>query len=390
MTEQPLRIGIVCYPTFGGSGAVATELGIHLARRGHTVHFISYSRPFRLAHGHHKNIYYHAIDTIQYPLFLGPMYGISASVRIYDIIREARLEILHVHYALPHAVCAYLANEMLPPEDRIPVVTTLHGTDITLIGKTPAFRPAVRLGLDKSTSLTCVSKWLSDQTCRHFDICERLNIIYNFVDTDDCKPGEAAVPRSDFAAPNESLLLHISNFRAVKRIPDVIRAFAAICQTTPARLILVGNGPELEPGMRLAGELGVAERVKAVGEQPDVRPYISISDLFLFPSDGESFGLAAAEALACEVPVVGALAGGLPEVVIEGESGYLLPVGDVEGMASASVRLLRDPDLRKKMGAAGRRRMKENFSPDLIIPQYEMIYASTLRRTKPTADAAVT
>lgn len=378
---DPLNIGLVCYPTFGGSGAVATDLGRMLARRGHTVHFISYSRPFRLAHDNHPNIHYHAIDAIQYPLFLGPMYGISASVRIYDIIREANLDLLHVHYALPHAVCAYLANEMLPPDRRVPVVTTLHGTDITLVGNTPAFQPAVKLGLDKSTSLTCVSKWLSDQTCRYFDICERLNIIYNFVDADECRQGRGDLSRDEFACKSEALLLHVSNFRPVKRVPDVIQIFARVCQKMPARLILVGNGPELEPALRLAAELGVAERIKAVGERDDVRSFISMADVFIFPSDGESFGLAAAEALACEVPVVGANAGGLPEVMLDGEHGFLRPVGDVNGMAQAVVRLLQEPELRRRMGAAGRRRMIEHFSPDRIIPKYEMIYYSVLGRS---------
>lgn len=380
MTPNRLKIGMVCYPTYGGSGAVATELGRALADRGHTIHFISYSRPFRLPHEDHPRIHHHQIDTMDYPLFLGPLYGISASVRIYDIIREARLDLLHVHYALPHAICAFLATEMLEPAERIPVVTTLHGTDITLIGSQPAFRPAVKLGLDKSDGITCVSKWLSDKTCETFDICDRLNIIYNFVDPEVYKPGDPAGRRGEFAAPGEALLLHVSNFRPVKRVPDVIRTFAGVCEKAPARLLLVGDGPEREAAMGLAVELGVGDRVQWLGEQREVKPYFAIADLFLFASDGESFGLAAAEAMACEVPVIGTRAGGLPEVLTDAEHGYLLEVGDDRGMAEAALRLIFDPARRRAMGAAGRRRVIERFAPGTIVPQYELIYGSILHR----------
>lgn len=382
MADRSLKIGIVCYPTYGGSGAVATELGRILARRGHTIHFISYSRPFRLPHEDHENITHHTIDTMEYPLFLGPLYGISASVRIRDIVLQSNLDLLHVHYALPHAVCAYLANEMLEPRRRVPVLTTLHGTDITLIGSTPAFHPAVKLGLDKSTSISCVSNWLEEKTCEYFDICERLNVIYNFVDP-KLYSREAVgegLRRSDFAPPSEPILLHVSNFRPVKCVPDVIRTFALVCARRPSRLLLVGDGPDLQPAMELARELGVGDRVTAVGEREDARPWFALSDLFLFPSAGESFGLAAAEAMACEVPVIGARAGGLPEVVEEGESGLLFPIGDCEAMAGGALRLLADEERRAAMGARGRRRMIERFSPDLIIPQYEMLYDAMLSR----------
>lgn len=386
MAERSLKIGMVCYPTYGGSGAVATELGRILARRGHTIHFISYSRPFRLPLEDHENITHHTIDTMEYPLFLGPLYAISASVRIRDIILESNLDLLHVHYALPHAVCAYLANEMLEPRRRVPVLTTLHGTDITLIGSTPAFHPAVKLGLDKSTSLSCVSNWLEEKTCEYFDICERLNVIYNFVDpklySREAAAGE--VQRADFAASNEPVFLHVSNFRAVKCVPDVIRTFALVCARRPSRLLLVGDGPDLQPAMELARELGVGDRVTAVGECEDARPYFSIADLFLFPSAGESFGLAAAEAMACEVPVIGARVGGLPEVVEEGQSGLLFPVGDCEAMAGGALKLLADEPKLRAMGANGRRRMIERFSPDLIIPQYETLYDAMVGRTAAT------
>ncbi len=377
--DAPLNIGMVCYPTHGGSGAVAAELGRWLARRGHTIHFISYSRPVRLLQDFHENIRHHEIDTIPYPLFLGPLYGISASVRIYDIIRSARLDLLHVHYALPHAVCAFLANEMLEPAERVPVMTTLHGTDITLIGNTPAFRPAVKLGLDKSDVLTCVSHWLADRTCEYFDICERLNVIYNFIDASLYVPRQGPIPRSRFAKEGEALLLHVSNFRPVKRVQDVIGAFARIARRLPAQLLLVGEGPERPGAVGLARELGVAERVTCVGEQQDVRPFLALADLLLLPSAAESFGLAAAEALASEVPVIGVRNGGLPEVVQDGEHGFLLDLGDVEAMAAAALSLLENPERRRAMGEAGRRRVMERFAPERIVPQYENFYGAMLR-----------
>lgn len=380
MNESPLNIGIVCYPTFGGSGAVASGLGQCLARRGHTIHFISYSRPFRLLCDSHPNIHHHEIDTMEYPLFLGPLYAISCSVRIADIIREANLDILHVHYALPHAVCAYLANDMLDPSERVPIITTLHGTDITLIGNSPAFRPAVKLGLDKSTLLTCVSHWLADRTCEYFDICERLNVIYNFIDTDLYSPDASTLARSDYAADDEALLLHVSNFRPVKRLPDVIRTFARVREAMPARLLLVGDGPELPLALNLAAELGLGDDVTSLGERRDIHEIFPLADLFLFPSDGESFGLAAAESLASEVPVIGARAGGLPEVVTDGKHGRLCEVGDTNAMGDAAIALLRDPDKRRAMGAAGRRHVLDRFSPDLIVPIYERFYYSALNR----------
>ncbi len=385
MKNGPYKIGIVCYPTHGGSGVVAAELGRHLARRGHTIHFISHSRPFRLMEENHENIFIHPIQTVEYPLFLGALYGISASVGIYDVIREHDLDVLHVHYALPHAVCAFLANEMIGEGRRVPVLTSLHGTDITLVGNLPSFQPAVKFGLDKSDGLTCVSNWLSDRTCRHFDICERLNVIYNFVDPEIFQPGRDQSLRSQFASGNEALLLHVSNFRPVKRVGDVIRAFAGVCEKVPARLLLVGDGPDREGALKLAEELGVAEKIIWLGERQEVRDLFAVADLFLFPSDGESFGLAAAEAMACETPVIGARAGGLPEVVLHGENGFLHPVGDHEGMARSALELLRNPAKRTEMGKASRQRIIDHFSPDLIIPQYENCYASLMRRAAQAA-----
>lgn len=383
MSLQPLRIGMVCYPTYGGSGAVATELGRMLARRGHTVHFISYARPFRLLGDFHPNIFHHEISSEHYPLFLGQLYSISAACKIYDIISNVGLDLLHLHYALPHAISAWMAIEMLKPERRIPTITTLHGTDITLVGSKPSFYPAVRLGLEKSDALTSVSHWLSNKTCELFSVCEKLRVIYNFVDPEVYTPANHFYKRENFAAPGEKIVMHISNFRPVKRVPDVIEIFARIAARMPARLILIGDGPDREAALQQAERLGIDHRIMMLGNQPNVANYLPLADLFLFPSDGESFGLAALEALACEVPVVGAWAGGLPEVVDDGRCGKLCNVGDVAAMAEASIRILNDEELRRAYGRAGRKRAVEQFASERILPQYEAIYEEMLNRFAP-------
>jgi N-acetyl-alpha-D-glucosaminyl L-malate synthase BshA len=383
MALRPLRIGIVCYPTYGGSGAVATELGRMLARRGHTIHFISYARPFRLINDFHPHIFHHEISSESYPLFLGQLYSIVTACKIYDIVSDVGLDLLHCHYALPHAISAWMALEMLKPERRIPTVTTLHGTDITLVGSKPSYYPAVRLGLEKSDALTSVSHWLSSKTCELFSVCEKLRVVYNFVDPNIYRPDNHVHLRANFADEDERIVMHISNFRPVKRVLDVIKVFARICERMPARLILVGDGPEREPALALAEELKIDHRVMMLGNQPNVAGLLPLADLFLFPSDGESFGLAALEAMACEVPVVGAWAGGLPEVVRDRECGRLLDVGDVEGMARASLELLGDEELRRAYGQAGRRRAIEHFASEKILPQYEEVYENLLARAQP-------
>ncbi|MCL5269371.1 MAG: N-acetyl-alpha-D-glucosaminyl L-malate synthase BshA [bacterium] len=374
MSETSLRIGMVCYPTYGGSGAVATELGRLLARRGHRIHFISYARPFRLAGDFHPNIVHHEIGSEYYPLFQGQLYTIAAAVKMHDIVRHIGLDLLHVHYALPHAISAWMAMEMLGEERRVPTLTTLHGTDITLVGSRPSFAPAVKLGLDKSGALTCVSQWLARHTCERFANCGRLRVIYNFVDPEVFTPDNHACNRRHFADDNEKILMHISNFRPVKRVTDVVETFARIAARTPARLVMIGDGPDREKAVLLAEKLGVTDRVAMLGNQPGVNHFLPMADLFLFPSDGESFGLAALEAMACEVPVVGADAGGLPEVVAHGECGVLCPVGDVECLAEESLRILTDADLGRRMGRAGRRRAIERFAARSIVPQYEELY----------------
>ena len=369
-----MRIGIVCYPTYGGSGAVATELGRMLARRGHQVHFISYSRPFRLGGEFHENIHYHEIGNETYPLFQGQLYTLSAAVKMVEVIRHEGLDIVHTHYALPHAISAWLAREMLPGSLRVPMVTTLHGTDITLVGSKPSFHPAVQLGLDKSDALTSVSRWLAVRTCEIFSVCDRNRVIYNFIDPEVFKPGGCRCNRGHFAREDEKLLMHISNFRPVKRIAEVIKIFAQVARAMPARLVLVGDGPDRDQAELLAGQLGVADRIHMIGKQPNVEFLLPMADLFVFPSAGESFGLAALEAMSCEVPVVGCRAGGLPEVVIDGECGLLRDLDDTEGLAEAAIRILKEPGLGRAMGQAGRRRAIEHFHADRIVPQYEALY----------------
>jgi N-acetyl-alpha-D-glucosaminyl L-malate synthase BshA len=381
MTPDPLRIGIVCYPTYGGSGAVATELGRLLARRGHTIHFLSYARPFRLTDDFHQNIYHHEIPFEEYSLFHGQLYTISTAVQIYELIDKVGLDVLHLHYALPHAISAWLALEMLPPERRIPAVTTLHGTDITLVGSKPSFLPAVQLGLDKSDRLTAVSDWLASETCRLFKVCDGIEVVHNFIDPRIYRRDAAACQRSTYAADHEKLLVHISNFRPVKRVTDVIDVFARVAEAMPARLLMIGDGPDREQAAMHAQRLGVANRVLMLGKQPAVECFLAIADLLLFPSAGESFGLAALEAMACETPVVGYRAGGLPEVVADGETGLLCPLGDTRALGDAALRILGDPELQQSMGRAARKRAVDLFAADNIVPRYEQIYRSMLERS---------
>ena len=381
--SQNLRIGMVCYPTYGGSGAVATELGRLLARRGHMVHFISYARPFRLTGDYHENIRHHEISSESYPLFQGPLYTISTAVRMLDIIKTQGLDILHLHYALPHAISAFLTMEMLPPSQRIPTLTTLHGTDITIVGSKPSFFDAVKLGLDRSTRLSAVSEWLSRRPCEVFELCDRIEVIHNFVDPEVFQPVSRRCRRSHFAEKEDKILVHISNFRPVKRIMDVIEVFARVCRETPARLMMLGDGPDREMAQMHAEHLGINERIAWMGNQPGVEEFLPMADAFIFPSEGESFGLAALEAMACGVPVIGAHAGGLPEVIEEGVTGFMLPVGDVEGMAKATLRVINDAELHERMSRASRQRAVEHFGSDKIIPQYEALYHRLLAQPLP-------
>ncbi|MEN6625760.1 MAG: N-acetyl-alpha-D-glucosaminyl L-malate synthase BshA [Candidatus Sumerlaeia bacterium] len=372
--HSPLRIGMVCYPTYGGSGAVATELGRLLARRGHTIHFISLARPFRLVNDFHENIFHHEIGSESYPLFQGQLYTISAAVKITEIVRHFGLDLVHLHYALPHAISAWLAREMLGEHGNIPILTTLHGTDITLVGSKPSYYPAVKLGLDRSDRLTAVSQWLSDETCKLFRLCGGIDVIHNFVDTTVFTPHCAGCARAHYAAEDEKILMHISNFRPVKRLADVVAIFARVNESMPSRLLLIGDGPDREKAELAAEELGISDRVLLLGKQPSVERFLPLADLFLFPSESESFGLAALEAMACGVPVVGVRAGGLPEVVTDGETGALRALGDIEAMAEAALEILADPERRRHMGRVARRRAIDRFEAGIIVPRYEALY----------------
>ncbi len=375
-----MRIGIVCYPTYGGSGAAATELGRHLAARGHSVHLISYGRPFRIgATNYQENFYLHQIASVHYPVLRSELYTLSAAVKMAQLVREERLEILHSHYAVPHAVSAMLARQICNGEE-VKLVTTLHGTDITLVGSNPAFASVVKMGIAHSDAVVSVSHWLAGETERRFGLDKPYRIIHNFVDGEEFKPiGHSCCARRCLAGENEKILLHISNFRRVKRVQDVVKVFARVVEEVPSVLLMVGDGPDQDLATETAREMGVADRVRFLGQQNDIATLLGIGDLFLFPSEYESFGLAVLEAMACEVPVVCSDGGGLPEVMVHGETGYLCPVGDVETMAARAIEILKDPGLARTLGKAGRSRAQERFSPKIAMDAHEQLYESLLQ-----------
>ena len=375
-----MRIGIACHPTYGGSGAAATELGRHLVRRGHSVHIISTDRPFRLNRAaYQENLYLHQVESVKYPVLKSELYTLSCSVKMAQIVRDEGLDILHSHYAVPYAVSAMLARQLCP-ESGVKLVTTLHGTDITLVGSHPAFAPVVRMALHHSDAVVSVSHWLSRETCRLFGLCESIRVIHNFVDTAEFRRrAESRCFRASLARPEEKVVLHISNFRPVKRTADVVRVFRRIVDETPAVLLMVGDGPDRDAAHTLSHELGVGERVHFLGLQDDIAGFLAIGDLLLFPSEYESFGLAVLEAMASEVPVVCSNGGGLPEVMAQGETGYMCPVGDVEEMAARAVEILRDSEKARRMGQAGRARAEERFNPEQALEAHEELYESLFR-----------
>lgn len=371
-----MNIGITCYPTVGGSGAVAAELGKHLARRGHQVHFISYRLPFRLQ-DFHQNIGFHEVDVSSYPLFEYPPHDLALAAKMAEVARENALDLFHVHYAIPHAIAGLLAKQMLG--ERAPrLITTLHGTDVTLVGQDRSFFEITRFSILRSDGVTAVSEFLKRMTVDEFQVPADIEAIPNFIDLAEYCPTRAYGDRQAFAPQGEKLLLHVSNFRPVKRIMDVVRIFARVQREVPAVLLMVGDGPERAAAQALARRLGVSERVRFLGSQQSVEEIAALADIFLLPSELESFGLSALEAMACGVPVIGSDAGGLPEVVQHAETGYLLPVGDVEGMAARALELLRDDERRRAMGHAGRRRAGALFGVDRIVSQYEQYYERVL------------
>ena len=369
-----MKIGITCYPTYGGSGAIATELGIALADRGHEVHFISYAQPFRLDH-FRERIFFHEVEMDQYPLFEHPPYSLALAVAIHDTARNQGLDLVHVHYAIPHATSAWIAREMLEGERDLKIVTTLHGTDITLVGLHPSFQAITQFSILRSQGLTSVSRFLKERTVADFNVPpEKIRVIPNFVDPRIFRRGREPCHRATLAPAGERIVMHISNFRPVKRLPDVVSIFAHIAKEIPARLVLVGDGPERPRAMERAEELGVTEQVLFLGKHQSVDELLACADLFLLPSKNESFGLAALEALSCGTPVIGSNTGGLPEVVIHGETGFLFPLGEVEAMGEAGLALLKDPGRWSRFSAAAREDAVARYSNDRVVPMYEDLY----------------
>ena len=382
-----MRIGITCYPSYGGSGIVGAELGLELARRGHSVHFISYAPPMRLGDQPRECVTFHAVDMLSYPLFEYPPYTDALASKIKEVAIAENLDLIHVHYAIPHAISAYLAREMLRPERYLPVVTTLHGTDITLVGRDPSFLSITQFGIAQSDAVTAISKALREATQQTFCTSCNIEVIYNFIDAEyyHRQPNENL--RREIAPNGEKIILHISTFRPVKRITDCIEVVARMRQRETdsrsqfaVKLVMCGDGPERQEAEKLASDRGISDAVIFAGKQPQavIRDYLSIADLLLLTSQSESFGLVALEAMACEVPVIATRVGGGPEVVEEGETGFLFPVGDVEALADAAIRILNDPQTGRRMGKRGRELAIERFTTDKIIPQYEALYASLL------------
>src|ERR671919_1178884 len=369
-----MKLGITCYPTYGGSGAVATELGLELARRGHEVHFITYDSPFRLR-GYAERVYFHQVETRmgRYPLFDHFPYTLALASKQHEVAMREGLDILQVHYAIPHATTAFLAREMLRGERNVRVITTLHGTDITLVGQESSFYAITKFSIERSDAVTAVSSYLRDETYRAFGCvsCD-LKVIPNFVNLNEYQPGEPT-GRLGLAPDGHKLITHVSNFREVKRVKDVIRVFARIQRAMPATLIMIGDGPERVEAENEVRDLGVEAEVRFLGRLDSVASLLQASDLFMLPSQTESFGLAALEAMACGSPVVASRAGGLPEVVEDGVSGILEPVGSVEAMGRRAVELLRDPSRHEAMREAAVAKAHE-FSADRIVPLYESLY----------------
>jgi len=374
--ERKMNIGITCYPTYGGSGVVATELGKALAERGHSVHFISYALPMRLS-GYVGNLMFHEVEMSSYPLFDFPLYTLALASKMVEVTRYEKLDILHCHYAIPHAASAYLARQMLKPTP-IKIVTTLHGTDITLVGLEPSFLPVMRLSIEESDGVTAVSRFLKEKTITNYGINKAIEVIPNFVDIHKYARTPNPDVQSQCAPHGEKILVHTSNFRPVKRVPDVIRIFHKVLEKIESRLILVGDGPERSICEHLTRELGIHERVKFLGRQPDFIDVLSSADLFLMPSQSESFGLSALEAMACEVPVISSSVGGLPELNLHGQTGYIAEIGDVDRMARYAIELLSNPAKHRLFAQASRARALE-FDSAKVITQYEQMYERVLQ-----------
>lgn len=377
MNREPLKIGITCYPSLGGSGVVATELGKLLAEQGHQVHFIAHSIPFRLG-SFHKNIFYHEVEVNDYYVFRYPPYDLSLASKMAQVAKMQQLDVLHVHYAVPHAVCALLAKQMVG--DQLKIVTTLHGTDITVLAQDESLKDLIRLGINESDAVTAVSQDLIRETRELLDISRDIDLTYNFVDPRVYYARDSKLLRQDYANPNEKIMMHISNFRPVKRVHDVVDIFAKVERHIPSKLLLVGEGPDLPKIQCKINELGLEDKVRFLGKQDEIAHVISMADVLLLPSEKESFGLVALEAMACGVPTVGSTAGGIPELVTHGETGFLAPVGDTETMAQHVMDILTDESLSERLRKACLHRSKTMFCNELIRAKYEDIYYRVLGR----------
>ena len=375
--DNAMKIGIVCYPTHGGSGVVASELAIGLAKKGHEMHIVSYAPPFRLR-TFHQNIFIHEIEVASYPLFKYPPYELGLVTKLVELAEAYDLDIIHAHYAVPHAASAYLAKQIFN-SSRLKTITTLHGTDITLVGADPSFHRVVKFAIEKSDGVTAVSRYLMTRTIEEFDIRREIRVIPNFIDATRPAQNHDVCSREAFAPRGEKILMHASNFRPVKRIADVVRIFARVRDEIPSKLLLIGEGPERLFIQQLVRELKLGSDVHFLGEQDQLEPLFFCADLFLLPSEQESFGLTALEAMNCGVPVIGSAVGGMPEVITHGETGYLFPVGDIASMAAHAVALLTDPVRLELFSIQAKRRAEQNFNADEIIPRYEAFYEEILK-----------
>jgi L-malate glycosyltransferase len=379
-----MKIGITCYPTYGGSGVVATELGLELAQRGHDVHFISYAQPIRLTEPQ-PHIHYHEVEVSRYPLFDYPPYDLALATRMAEVAELYELDLLHVHYAIPHSVSALLARQMLaagPSHRKLPFVTTLHGTDITLVGLDRSYLPITRYSIEESDGVTSISQYLREKTLKEFDIKNHIEVVYNFVNCDVYIRDEEAVRRrEEYASADERILVHLSNFRPVKRITDVVEIFDRVRRKVPSKLLLIGDGPDRSKAEWLAVQKGIHDHVIFLGKQDRVQEKLAISDVMLLPSELESFGLAALEAMACKVVPIATRVGGIPEVIDHGKSGYLADVGDVDTMAQYAIDLLSDEKQLKQMGQQARAMAQSRFCASKIIPQYEEFYRRVLEHS---------
>jgi N-acetyl-alpha-D-glucosaminyl L-malate synthase BshA len=381
-----MKIGITCYPTYGGSGVVATELGMELAQRDHEIHFITYSPPIRLSQSH-PNIHFHEVQVSHYPLFDYPPYDLALASRMAEVADVYSLDLLHVHYAIPHSVSALLAKQMLQANGgsggrRVPYVTTLHGTDITLVGLDRSYLPITKFSIEQSDGVTAISNYLRDRTIQEFDIHNPIRVVYNFVNCDFYqRDPDWKDKRSEFADSQERILVHLSNFRPVKRVTDVIEVFDRVRKQVPSRLLMIGDGPDRPAAEWMAKRKGLRDRVLFLGKQDRVRDTLAIADLMILPSELESFGLAALEAMACQVPAVATRVGGIPELIEHGVSGFLAPIGDVEMMARCAVDVLSDEQRLRQMGKEARKVAQSRFCSTRIIPEYENFYREVLERT---------